>query len=67
MKYSFFFMLFLLAAQLPAKEVKEVCEKCQRIREYNKEHPGGEYEFYEDYLKAQDEKSQEAKGSKAKE
>lgn len=29
-----------------------VCHKCEVIREYNKEHPG-EYEFYEDYLKAQ--------------
>jgi hypothetical protein len=29
-----------------------VCKKCEVIREYNKEHPGN-YEYYEDYLKAQ--------------
>ncbi len=42
-----FFSLSLNAA--------EVCHKCERIREYNKQHPG-EFEFYEDYLKAEESK-----------
>lgn len=47
MKYCFCAVFALLTLN-----AGEVCKKCERIREYNKDHPGGEYEFYEDYLKA---------------
>lgn len=39
----------------------EVCQKCERIREHNKENPGGEYEFYEDYLKSKGEVKEQPK------
>lgn len=43
---------FLLLAVMPLW-ADPVCHKCEVIREYNKQHPGGEYEYYEDYLGAE--------------
>lgn len=37
-----------------------VCKKCEVIREYNKKHPG-DYEYYDDYIKAQSNKKEEMK------
>lgn len=28
-----------------------ICQKCQRVREYNDQHPENNYEWYDDYLK----------------
>jgi len=33
-----------------------VCQKCERIREYNAEYPENNYYYYEDYLKDQQKK-----------
>jgi hypothetical protein len=40
-----------------------VCKKCEVIREYNKAHPG-DYEYYDDYLKATDSKTQPKEDAK---
>lgn len=45
--FIFFFTSFLNA--------EPSCPLCEVHRAYNKEHPG-EYEYYEDYLKAEKEK-----------
>lgn len=58
----FLFFIFMCTTSLSAGEV---CQKCERIREHNKANPGGEYEFYEDYLKSKGEiKEQPKKDSK---
>ncbi|KAF3362233.1 hypothetical protein PHSC3_001200 [Chlamydiales bacterium STE3] len=48
-------LLFILAntCVLPLS-AEGVCQKCERIREYNEQNPGGEFEFYEDYLQSQE-------------
>lgn len=37
------------------------CEKCKRVREYNAAHPENNYEYYDDYLKAQQGKQEAPK------
>ena len=54
---KFFVAMIILSNTLVAGEV---CQKCERIREYNKDNPG-EYEFYEDYLKDKEEKAKSQK------
>lgn len=46
------FILFLIAMQPLAAE--KVCNKCERIRAFNKLHPG-DFDYYDDYLKAKKE------------
>jgi hypothetical protein len=43
-------LLALLAGNVCAEE-GPVCQKCERIREYNAAHPENNYYYYEDYLK----------------
>lgn len=50
MKY--FYLMLLCTTTLCADPV---CHRCEVIREHNKENPG-DFEFYEDYLKCQEEK-----------
>lgn len=43
-------MLMAFQGVLPAAE-GPVCPKCERIREYNRQHPENNYYWYDDYLK----------------
>lgn len=52
MKVVYYVSLVFFSLSLNAAGV---CQKCERIREYNKHNPG-EFEFYEDYLKAEEAK-----------
>jgi hypothetical protein len=50
-RLSFFILMMVcnLSANLMAAPV---CQRCEEIREYRKQHPEKQYEFYEDYLEA---------------
>lgn len=43
-------MTWLLLLPLTSLIAEPVCPKCERIREYNKDHPGFDG-YYEDYMK----------------
>lgn len=49
MKVAF---LLITLFSFNALYAEPVCPKCEVIREYNKTH-AGDYEYYEDYLKAE--------------
>ncbi len=43
----------------------ESCSLCESVRAYNKTHPENNYEYYEDYLKAQGAKAGSTKAAEA--
>lgn len=45
-----FFLLLLATGAQNEQEVPKVCTKCQKVNEWNKNHPNP-YTYYEDYLK----------------
>jgi hypothetical protein len=49
---TFYFILFT-AFFINVSSAHAVCQKCEEIREYNKQHPEKNYDYYDDYLKAQ--------------
>lgn len=50
------FLMLILGFTLSASFSQGVCHKCEVIREKNKHLPPPEFEFYDDYLKAEKEK-----------
>lgn len=48
---AFLFVLSISFSKVNADEEGPVCKKCQKIREYNAEHPENNYYWYDDYLK----------------
>ena len=41
----------LICGHTFADDVGPVCHKCEKIREYNAEHPENNYYWYDDFLK----------------
>lgn len=56
MKKILFSFVFFAFSSGVAEE--PVCKKCEVIREHNKQNPG-DYEYYDDYLKAQGKEKKE--------
>ena len=50
------FLMLILGFTLSASFSYGVCHKCEVIREKNKHLPPPEFEFYDDYLKAEKDK-----------
>lgn len=57
------YILLLLILAFSSANGKDVCQKCERIREHNKLNPG-DYEYYDDYLKALEKGTKDKKISK---
>lgn len=60
-----FFLMLMLGFTLSASYSQGVCHKCEVIREKNKHLPPPEFEFYDDYLKAEKDKKVSAKPQEA--
>ncbi len=44
------FILFIFTAINLSLQAEPVCKSCEKIRDYNRDHPENNYTFYEDYL-----------------
>ncbi len=53
MKRLYLLLLIVSTTTSIASEEEGTCQRCQRVREYNKAHPENNFYWYDDYLEKQ--------------